>query len=188
MANNCFYTLKAAGAKESVQELLDIMQYKKEDTVMFARIFDAEEDDTVELADGRVLMSISGDCAWSVYSCMFEGNGTYFNSAREANPQLSSIPIESKRLGLDIEIYSSEPGMGFAEHYRVTNGDILISDETPYSELYWNKDEYPDFASFKEDYGFSDEVTEDQFDEDGYASLGGYDGVFEIDSLINSTT
>ena len=185
MANECIYTLKAAGTEEHVRELLDIMQYKKEDTAMFARIFSAEEEGINSLTDGRTLLTIGGDCAWSVYSCMFGGVLTYYESAKTSYPQLSTIPAESARLGLDIEIYSTEPGIGFAEHYRVINGEIILSQETPYYEAYWDKDEYPTFREFKEAHALSDNISEDDFDEDGWASIGGYDVQFELDKLIS---
>ena len=85
--------------------------------------------------NGDIIRSIYGECAWSVYSCMFEGEHTYYNDfMRDFGIRYigffgTTIPKLSRLLNLDIEIFSEETGVCFQEHYRVTNGNIIINDE-----------------------------------------------------------
>ena len=85
--------------------------------------------------NGDIIRTISGYCAWSVYSCMFEGRCTYYNDfMRDFGIRYigffgTTIPKLSRLLNLDIEIFSEETGVCFQEHYRVTNGNIIINDE-----------------------------------------------------------
>ena len=77
---------------------------------------------------------ISGYCAWSVYSCMFKGDYTYYNDFlkdygnRYIGFMGTTLPDESRRLNLKIEVYSEEPGLAFMEHFLIDNGEILIED------------------------------------------------------------
>lgn len=85
--------------------------------------------------NGDIIRTVSGYCAWSVYSCMFEGGCTYYNDfMRDFGIRYigffgTTIPKLSRLLNLDIEIFSEETGVCFQEHYRVTNGNIIINDE-----------------------------------------------------------
>ena len=84
---------------------------------------------------GNIIRSLYGYCAWSVYSCMFEGKCTYYDDfMRDFGIRYigffgTTIPKLSRLLNLDIEIFSEETGVCFQEHYRVTNGNIIINDE-----------------------------------------------------------
>jgi len=83
---------------------------------------------------------IDGYCAWSVYSCMFKGDGigTYMGDATYGRKTDKAISIDeaSKQLGLQIEIFSEEPGMCFSEHYYIDNGEIVCKEETQYTECW----------------------------------------------------
>ena len=85
---------------------------------------------------------ISGYCAWSVYSCMFGTSHTYYDdfiTEKYGNKYIgfmgTTLPDESRRLNLKIEVYSEEPGCGFMEHYLIDNGEILIEDCVDYEEV-----------------------------------------------------
>lgn len=85
---------------------------------------------------------ISGYCAWSVYSCMFGTRHTYYDdfiTEKYGNKYIgfmgTTLPDESRRLNLKIEVYSEEPGCGFMEHYLIDNGEILIEDCVDYQEV-----------------------------------------------------
>ena len=85
--------------------------------------------------NGDIIRSLYGYCAWSVYSCMFEGKCTYYDDfMRDFGIRYigffgTTIPKLSRLLNLDIEIFSEETGVCFQEHYNVTNGNIIINDE-----------------------------------------------------------
>lgn len=104
------------------------------------RVFEANVNETECFClppdeNGDIIRDISGYCAWSVYSCMFEGRCTYYNDfMRDFGIRYigffgTTIPKLSRLLNLDIEIFSEETGVCFQEHYRVTNGNIIINDE-----------------------------------------------------------
>ena len=85
---------------------------------------------------------LSGYCAWSVYSCMFGTPHTYYDdfiTEKYGNKYIgfmgTTLPDESRRLNLKIELYSEEPGCGFMEHYLIDNGEILIEDCVDYEEV-----------------------------------------------------
>lgn len=85
---------------------------------------------------------IFGYCAWSVYSCMFGTPHTYYDdfiTEKYGNKYIgfigTTLPDESRRLNLKIEVYSEEPGCGFMEHYLIDNGEILIEDCVDYEEV-----------------------------------------------------
>ena len=81
---------------------------------------------------------IVGDCAWSVFSCMFEGTWAYYNDIVKsyAVNKVTSIPRISKLLNLRIEIISIESGLLFIEHYVVDKGDVLLDDSENYYGAY----------------------------------------------------
>ena len=139
MPNYCYYQMRVVGKKENVEEFVKIMQadynyqsmkfdYEKH---IGGRVFEASVDEFEEVANGIYGANISGDCAWSVLSCMFDGPYCYYNDIKEkygAECRSTTVPIESERLNLSIEIYSEESGMCFQEHYLVKNGVVEIAD------------------------------------------------------------
>ena len=169
MANNCFYELRALGKKQDLDELVAILNYKREKDCYLARIFSADVVDGTESS-----IDIVGDCAWSVYSCMFgDFNGTYYKEEGENPKGLTTIDRISKDLNLYIEICATEPGMGFAEHYIIDCGLIVESEERDYDEYFYDRNE-ESFEQFKEDNNLPSYLTEDDFEE-GWYSVGAYD-------------
>ena len=157
MANNCLFDAKITGKKTNVQELLDLM-CKHE----IGRIFSCEYDDyDLEVANDDDIISVMayGDCAWSVLCAML---------SEYVNP---SLETETKRLNLVIEIYSTESGMGFQEHYLIDRGNKLIDECKDDYEEYWPQD-YDSTEEFNEDNDTN--FTEDMIDENGDIIIGGF--------------
>lgn len=97
-------------------------------------------------------------CAWSVSSCMLPGPVSYYDdglrratmditdeqqklqllySGRQLQPNYGTNIVDlSRYLGLEIEIISQEPGIGFMEHYRICNGSTLKDECYDYTEHY----------------------------------------------------
>ncbi len=180
MANNCFYQMRVVGKKENVEEFIRVLNYE-DDNHWLSRIFSAYDEGWENLKDGRVACSIYGDCAWSVHSCMFSGYGSYFGDGTDAKTGQTTVGMESRRLQLEIEIYSTESGIGFAEHYFIRNGEVLISDETDYNEYWYDADDYENFEEFKKEYHLPDDLEEDDLCDGSYYE-GGYDVCFQSDS------
>ena len=153
MPNYCDYGMLVRGHKDNVEEFIRIIQadynyYTNEFTHNrhFFRVFEANVEDNHIVYGLERTVKIYGYCAWSVYSCMFPGPFTYYGDTVDRNSPLhdssktmiygTHILQESKRLHLDIEIFSEEPGMCFQEHYYISNGNIMQNEEYPLHE-YW---------------------------------------------------
>ena len=134
----------------------------------FFRVFSAYTmDDPVYHGAIYKGVSISFECAWSVYSCMFPGPFTYYGDFQEEHLNQhfgSNILIESKRLQLEIEIWSYEPGMAFQEHYKICSG-ILVRNEEFTFIAYWLGD-YSNYNEFLKDFkDGTPPITEQEFNE-----------------------
>ena len=181
MANNCMYSMLIVGEKENVNEFEQMMQYSHPQNICFARIFEAYESRRFLLKDGRTAVQLDGDCAWSVFSCMMEGYGTYYSDHKDnSDTKLTTLTHEGERLRLDIEIFSEEPGIGFTEHYRIINGQIIVYDCLDYEECWYDEDEFDSFEDFKKEYNIPDNITEDDLDEGGFYAKGQLDWTFAL--------
>lgn len=160
MANDCEYEMKIKGSATSVKKFLDAMQQRGEYASSgVGRVFSVEIVEKVNSAEG-VLCHIAGDCAWSVFSAMRRnGNGLE--------------PI-SKILGLKIEVYSSECGCEFMEHFAVDKGEILCDDCVDWVQIY-EEDIDEDFwcSDIAQQNSITKENYKEHIDSDGYLNLGG---------------
>lgn len=159
MANNCFYDLKVIGAKESVDELIQILQYKHPELRMY-RIFSADVYEEGINSDGKYYVAVCGDVAWSISSTMLR-------AITPEPKEITNILMETARLELVVEIFSSEPGVGFQEHYIIKDGEIKTDECLDYSEYWyyssdWEGDtEEAKFAAFCEEYELKNATLED---------------------------
>lgn len=140
MPNYCNYQMKLRGTKENIQTFIAYLKadyscangkWECSEDRHFFRVFEADHnpsEDTVD-ASGEIVSTVSGYCAWSIFSCLFEGNHTYY-SRYEKEEGFKGIHIleASKELSLDIEIYSEEAGVGFMEHYLIEKGELLVDE------------------------------------------------------------
>lgn len=173
MPNLCDYDMRVEGKKENIEKLQRIMKYEEE--VHMYRIFSADIYDLEKKNEDTCVASICGDCAWSVYVCMMEGDVCYFQGEKDG----TSLIKLSKELDLKIEIYSSESGIGFQEHYYIEKGRCVIEEETEYME-YWF--ETKNMTKEELENEFNGTVSEDEYLdylELGYFSRGGYDKGYE---------
>lgn len=132
------------GKENKVEELIQIMQNRYDGTpdepLHLWRVFSADETMRMRYDDTKdvVTVTIDGECAWSVASCMLEGGyQARFNSNGQRNG--TTLEKETKRLGLVVEIYSEEPGCTFMEHYIIASGN-LIADECVDWKQYFMED------------------------------------------------
>ena len=178
MANNCWYDMHVCGTRESLDEFWHVLQdydYPRH----FYRVFSAEKYDSYQNKDGTFTDCISGDCAWSVRSCMtIAPVGTYAKGDRETD---TSLQLESQRLGLKIEVFSAETGVGFQEHYRYENGVEIANEETDYGEFEFEPSEYEGdsvsekFESFLKENGLSGcGYSLADLDDCNWLSVGGF--------------
>lgn len=187
MPNYCNYSMCVVGKKESVEEFIKVMNAGYNygtmefdyDRHMF-RVFEAVNDEIEEIDNEKFRTVINGYCAWSVHSCMFE-DGYYGDIKRDYpdNFRGTTLPLESERLGIDIEVFSEESGMCFQEHYIIIDGELVREETTDWEEI-WVED-YETKEDAEEDLGI--EITDEEWAEgqsEGYFTRGGFAWDFEI--------
>lgn len=159
MPNYCDYDMKIVGHKDNIKELIQIMQYKHPNYTMY-RIFDA---DVYDEEDNAVY--VSGDVAWSILSTMIS-----------PPPNRTTIIDQSKRLNLDVEIFSTEPGIGFQEHFIIKRGTIVVNECMEYLEYHFDPSEYnadtyeEKFQMFCDEYYLN--IKQEQLNEDSNYIVG----------------
>lgn len=182
MPNYCFYEMHVKGVPEQVDAFISLMtDYDAPEH--FYRVFTADEYDRIDNGDGTVTAHVTGDCAWSVCSCMTKDDPITYCASHEDG---TSLAEQSAKRGLDIEVFSEEHGMCFAEHYLYEHGVEAANEETsldvyqfePSDWAGWD-DRTPEalaeFARFKEEYGLSEDIGPDDVDPDcGDIRIGGY--------------
>ena len=167
MPNWCEYSMRIKGSKRNISKFCSYMVagYRYGETAEIYRVIGNREVPTAhhigyrvasfEFSDSAVedlknlkandeyCLQAWGDCAWSVFSTMFSGEHTYYTDlhkehlAKYKKDPAWTIPIAAKMLKLDIEIYSTESGNCFAEHYIVNKeGKILKNEETEYGIVF----------------------------------------------------
>lgn len=159
MANNCLFDYKIVGKEENVDELIRMMKWQGEfEDSGLGRIYEIWDDEKVDRRDGTVAVLGYGDCAWSVLTAM-----------RNYGGRAPSLESETERLGLKIEIYSSEPGCAFQEHVIIDNGKVIEEECVDYEEHWvW---EFDTIEEYNKEYGTN--FTEDMVDE-GNIKIGGF--------------
>ena len=165
MPNHCFYSARIVGRRKcNVKRFLAILKYQDtgfkpkdgKEGLYFCRTFDAVCENGI-LKDGKLYYAdVFGDVAWSIASCWLDGEQTYANDRNNhrwpngipenreyedaygrkviANYVITA-PDVCKLLGCAIEIWSSEPGMGFQEHYLIDpDGSMTITEVVGWTE------------------------------------------------------
>lgn len=163
MPNYCVYNMKVTGRQEDVDQFIKELQVTdysyndygcsgiEEGLRHLCRVFSADViydipnkikidvDNSVILRD----VILSGDCAWSVASCMTDSPTSYYNQLRERygnRSKATTLKLESKILNLIIEVYSEEPGCCFSEHMLYVNGEEIIDECVDYYETWEDED------------------------------------------------
>lgn len=137
MPNYCDFEMKVKGSKTTIARVLKCMNTDynysegKPSHKHFFRVFQADKSgEPVKNEDGTYTQVVYGYCAWSVSSCMLDGNFSYYDSVKKNHPEIfmgTTLAEQSK--DCTIEVFSEEPGMCFSEHYIFKNGECLCSDE-----------------------------------------------------------
>ena len=88
----------------------------------------------------------------------------------------------------NVEIYSEEPGIGFMEHYRWEEGELIVDEETKFAMTHIDDiEDYPEWAERFFDMQIVKDacITKENYelfaDSDGYIKVGGFD----YDWIIN---
>ena len=160
MANNCDFDLKITGGKAEIEELVAMLSHKGDykgnglgeiDVFYPGELTETSVPGVFELIGG-------GDCPWSVLCAL------------RAEYHEVSLESESKRLGLVIEAYSSEPGAGFQEHILIDKGSVIVDECVDYKE--YCIDSCDSVEQYNEKYGTN--FTKDMVDDNGNICIGGF--------------
>lgn len=187
MPNICNFSMKVTGNPENVEKFIDIIQadyfIRQDGTCIdfytkqiverhFWRVFEAEVIDDKTKNNVRSVI-INGECAWSVFSCMCSGRGTYQSDNPGKNG--TTLKKESARLHLSIEVFSEEPGCCFMEHMVYVNGKRIVDDCIDWFEY---PTEY--FETVEEiNKAYKTNFTQREFEENEYLSVGGIEWCFD---------
>lgn len=167
MANNCFYTMKVYGKKESIEEFVRLLRWEtKIDGKGLGKTYSASPAESEMINEEVFMMIISGDCAWSVKSAMMG--------------RKISLESETRRLGLFLEVFSEEHGCQFQEHLLINKGDVILSEAKDAAcELLEEMDD-SEFHALCKKYNLSPKEAEERAAmNDGYCSFGGFGDDYE---------
>lgn len=180
MPNYCSYDMLIKGKKKNIDEFFKwmIAEYHYGDGLSDCYIIDTngnhipvahhigyrvfscyhesyDSDNQDREPDEELTASCFGDVAWSCACTMFKGGSSYFSDIEDTDRRKAiSLPEACKELALEIELYSRETGMCFAEHYYINSeGEVQLEESTEYSEDY-----IQDFTSYEE-YANSDDIS-----------------------------
>lgn len=182
MPNICFFEMAIGGYYSAVDEFVKIMQ-NDYDKIHFYRIFEAYPYGETTYGLYKKIY-ISGNCAWSIASCMLsyreplvqnreikinQFTGYYYDADMyECIKNLyehkmvqflgTNLLEQTRRLGLTVEIYSNESGMSFCEHIKaLPNGTYAYNKEGYYHEYYFGDVET--YKDYLEEYCIDDPST-----------------------------
>ena len=130
MPNMCYFQMKLTGPEPSVREMIEALQWSgafSSNGLGRAFSFDLSDPDEIEKdpETGYISLIGEGDCANSVLS-----------SLRELSGYKRSLESETKRLGMGVEYFSSEPDNCFQEHGIIVCGKVLTSESVRYEEYF----------------------------------------------------
>ncbi len=157
MANDCEYQMTAVSrSREALDRLVRIMNYEDSEYFIY-RVFDAElREDIEETGDGFHVARIDGDVAWSCES-WFEREERFDSIHEATGAHYITLDLLCRRLGIGVEVYGQEPGMGFQEYHKCTHAGEVFSDCADWSEEWCDEEgnelSYPIEKGGLEDYG-----------------------------------
>lgn len=164
MPNWADFSMRIRGTKDNCEKFKDIL-FHENDKLYFHRTFPYDK-----YTEGAIysdyFMEFCGECAWS-FICSMGESQTYSDGTHS-----STVCEISKLLNLSVEIYTTETGWHFSEHYFYKNGDELIADCVDYQELWWDEDEHPTLEDFNAAMGTN--FTLEDFHGNDYVVVGGF--------------
>lgn len=181
MAASCSFDLKVAGKEEAVLEFMRALEGDSKaggfSWVGAVWAFETENWMTQQGPDGSGLVAMGGvgSCPYSIKYAMREGEPYGFESLEDI----------SKRLGLVVEVFSTEPGNGFQEHFLVNQGEVLIDEcVDDYKEYFVEDMSEEEISQLAEKHGISVGELMGKVNCNGEYCTGGIDGYAEFADLF----
>lgn len=200
MANDCSFWFRAVSRDpEKLHDFVECWktEYYAEGPHLY-RISDCYETVDIQRSEDNndlFYVECAGTCAWSLEACITMYGSSYFGGMLDGSIKKPEeiMPYDKNGRCIEIlchdyetgiEIFSEEPGCGFAEHYVVDpKGNLVIDETCDMHEYWWDRDNQT-IEEFNEENGTS--YTEDDFNGDDYLTVGGYanEDYYDCDYLI----
>lgn len=176
MANNCALDMRIAGREESVQELVKMLRWESPyQELGMGRVYSFDLDPSLVDHDpggsGFVSVQGFGDCAWSFKTAILDWSGRSFLD-------------ETKRLGVVVEVFTSEPGIGFQEHVLIDKGQVITDDCVDYEEHLIEGVEEWYIEEVCQEHGLTREELMSQVNDNGEYTVGGFEDYCDFDDLF----
>ena len=131
MANICFADIQVTGRKECIQEFINILDYKSNVHFSGIRFNRCAKVSALIYINGliytqRLLIICDDSIELSLTNNLYK-----YGFKREDDA--TTIEEVSKRLSLDIEVWSKTPELSLLEHIHVQNGNVLVDESSSYS-------------------------------------------------------
>ncbi len=182
MGNICSFGIKVVGEKDNVMKFFDAMEQKN--GIYMGRGAEIYDIDITENHNNKSLISAKafGLCKWSVLSSLINSAISMRTSPEDwtngkdvisGKIKVLTLCEASKLYNVNVEIFSEECELCFAEHYVVLKGDLTTNEECEYREYYLDVFETKEEAEKK----LGINITKENW-EKGWFSTGGYDCIF----------
>lgn len=178
MANNCAFDMRIAGKEPAVMEFVQMLRWEgpfEESGLGRVYSFDLDESMTerANCDSSTICVFGFGDCAWSLQTAMLDW------------PHRPMLP-ETQRLGLVVEAFSSEPGIGFQEHILINQGQMIVDECVDYEE-HLIDDEVEEWyiEQVCEDHGLTREELMNSLNCNGEFIVGGLDNYCDFEDLFS---
>ena len=140
MANQCDFSMRVNGKHENIEMFFGALTQK--DKVWMGRGAVAD----IEYYDEDNMATIEGWCKWSIQSALIDdaiemqkqketGKGRWLPSEINAVDEFLTLFEACQKYHVNMEVYSSEVGCEFQEHFKYENGDI-VDESTDYTEIF----------------------------------------------------
>lgn len=159
MANICTGAIHIRGVRKSVEDFVDIISTRM---VLYVDLNDEAAPDEI------ITYKSSFECKWSFYSAVMTHPIVY-------QDEVFSFTDLARKLKIDFEVWSYEPGIGFSEHYiYLPESEYWLDEEYHYSEIYLE-----DFESYEDAVQAFPDVTEDEY-ANGWAEVREVEETWEL--------
>lgn len=177
MANNCALDMRIAGREDAVQEFLQAMKWQgRFEKNGLGRIFSFDLDPslTEHGPEGSGLINVMGfgDVAWSFKEAVLDWHGLSFLE-------------ETKRLGLVVEAFTSDPAEQFQEHIFIDKGRLVTNDRVHYEEYVIDGATEEYIQEVMEQTGLSREELTNNQNHNGEYTIGGFENYCDFDDLFS---
>lgn len=179
MANMCAIDMKIAGKEEAVQEMVQMLSrtgpFCEGGLIGLGRVFTFDLDESFTERDPKNPSMISvqgfGDCANSVKCAIIDW----------APHNLES---ECARLGVVVEIFSSETGNQFQEHFLCNKGVIEIEECVDYEEWVLSDMHPSDIEALAKEKEMTVDELWSKLNDNGEYTVGGFENYCDFQDLF----